>query len=298
MSSSFRSGDGAELDFAYFQAGLIVEWMVQKSGMTALKGLLADLAAGTEINAAIVKRYGPMAKVNADFSKYAAEWARKSAGGLKWKAQAHAGQQHSDTSPVYETLLEDVRKLLVNNDLESARKSLEPVLKSPPSVPDPEGVYPLLAKVYRRMGLEKEEASALERGLERMADLPGAHERLAQIYSGWGDWRALERISDSSIGVSPMSLPVLEALFKGQESAGRSAAAASSCRKALALDPGRAPRWHSQLGRLLEKTDPAEARLHLLDALEVNPRDREALQALARIAAAKSPQETPPPQKP
>lgn len=298
MSSAFLSGDGAELDFAYFQAGLIVEWMVHRSGMAALKGLLADLASGAEINAAIVKRYGAMDNVNADFSKYAAEWTRKSAGGLKWKTEVQDGQQSSHGFPVYETLLEEARKFLLINDFKSALKSLESAIKSPPSVPDPEGFYPLLAKVYRHMGLEKEEASALEHGLERMADLPGAHERLAQIYSGWGDWSALERISESSIGVSPMSVPVLEALLKGQESAGSLAAAAISCRKALALDPGRAPKWHSQLGRLLEKTDPAEARLHLLYALEMNPRDREALQALARIAGTKRHRETPYPQKP
>jgi len=90
-----------------------------------------------------------------------------------------------------------------------------------------------------------------------------------------------------------MSLPTLETLLKAQLASGRSAEAADSCRKALALDPGRAPRWHSQLGRLLEKTEPTQARLHLLEALEINPRDREALQALARIATKKTQSEAP-----
>lgn len=298
MASAFRSGDGAALDFAYFQAGLIVEWMVQKAGMNVLKALLADLASGTELNAAIVKRYGPMPKVNADFSKYAVEWTRKSAGGLAWRVQAQPDQRASGAPRTYEDLLESARKSLAGSDLRSARETLESALQSPPSVSDPEGVYPLLAKVYRRLGLEKEEASALERGLERMADLPGAHERLTQIYSGWRDWNALERTADASLGVSPMSLPVVESLLKAQEGAGRSAAAAESCRKALALDPGRAPRWHSLLGRLLEQTAPSEARIHLLEALEINPRDREALQALARISSSKPPQGTQTPEKP
>jgi tetratricopeptide (TPR) repeat protein len=298
MSSAFRSGDGAALDFAYFQAGLIVEWMVQKAGMHTLKALLSDLASGVELNAAIVKRYGPMPGVNSAFFKYAADWARKSAGSLEWRTGAPRKEEAPGSPQTYEELLDSARKSLAAGDLKSARETLESALRQPPSVPDPEGVYPSLAKVYRRLGLEKEEAAALERGLELTADLPGAHERLAQIYAGWRDWGALERTSRNSLGVSPMSLPVVESLLKAQEGAGNREAAAETCRKALALDPGRAPRWHSLLGRLLEMSDPAEARVHLLEALEINPRDRDALQALARISSSKPPQKTQPPDKP
>ncbi len=298
MSTAFHSGDGAAFDFAYLQAGLIIDWMVQKAGVKTLKGLIADIDGGMALNAAIVKHYGPMQRVNADFSKYAADWARKSAEPLRWQSQAKPAEQSAGNSKTYEDLMAAASKALSQNELQSAQKSLESVLKSPPSVPDPEGFYPLLAKVYQRMGLETEEAAVLERGLARMADLPEAHERLSTIYSGWGDWSALERISQSSLGVSPMSLPALETLLKAQQASGQSAVAADSCRKALALDPGRAPRWHSLLGRLLEKTAPTQARIHLLEALEINPRDREALEALARIASRKTQSEAPEANKP
>jgi tetratricopeptide (TPR) repeat protein len=62
--------------------------------------------------------------------------------------------------------------------------------------------------------------------------------------------------------------------------------AADACVRALALDQARAPRWHARLGLLLEGLQPEEARRHLLEALEANPRDRTALEALARLASA------------
>jgi len=294
MSNAFRSGGGADLDFAYFQAGLIVDWMVSKSGMEGLKGLLADLSQGAEINASIVKRFGPMAKVNAEFLLYAANWVRKTAGSLTWKAAVNprptaggtvAVATSQNSAPVYEELLASGRRSLLKDDLDAARSTLEAAMNGAPTVRDPEGVYPVLAKVYRRLGLEKEETQVWERGLELMADLPGAHERLAELYALRTDWTALERLGQRSLGVSPMSLPVIELLLKAQEANGHSVEAAASCQKALALDPGRAPLWHSRWGRLLETTAPAAAREHLLEALEANPRDRNALQALARLSA-------------
>jgi Flp pilus assembly protein TadD len=64
---------------------------------------------------------------------------------------------------------------------------------------------------------------------------------------------------------------------------GQNALAVAEFERALRLDPERAPRWHSKIGILLENSAPSQARSHLLDALEVNPRDRTALEALARI---------------
>ena len=82
-----------------------------------------------------------------------------------------------------------------------------------------------------------------------------------------------------------MSVRVLEGLGRAHEQMGNQSAAVDALERALKLDPERAPRWHSKIGTLLQGTDPAVARAHLLDALEVNPRDRSALEALARIAS-------------
>jgi tetratricopeptide (TPR) repeat protein len=81
-----------------------------------------------------------------------------------------------------------------------------------------------------------------------------------------------------------MSIRVIEGLATAHERLGQNAFAVAEFERALKLDPDRAPRWHSKIGVLLEQSAPSDARSHLLDALEVNPRDRTALEALNRIA--------------
>ena len=291
MSEAFRTGDSAELDFAYFQAGLIVDWMVKKSGPETLLDLLKDLGKGFGINAAIAMRYGPMSQLNADFSKYAAGWARDMAGSLHWKAAPQADVKHQPVPSAkpsdnfYEDILREGERAFAAKDFETARNRFESVLNRAPKVRDNEGAIFWLVKTYRALGLESEEIGALRRALESIADFTGAHERLIELYAKSKDWRHVAHTAAQHLGVSPMSIRVIEDLATAHEQLGEKALAVGAFERALKLDPDRAPRWHSKIGTLLEESAPIDARAHLLDALEVNPRDRTALEALTRIAS-------------
>jgi tetratricopeptide (TPR) repeat protein len=299
MSEAFRTGDGGELDFAYFQAGLIVDWMVRKSGVDKLRGLLEELGKGAEINAAISKIYGPMEQVNADFSKYAAAWVQEMAGTLAWKVSTKTADEKAGDKPAgaeqggagnaarktYEDLMREGQRAFASKDLETARERFEAVLKGAPRMHDSEGALFWLVKIYRALGLDEREIETLQSALRCSADFGGAHERLIELYARKEDWPRLAETAASCLGVSPMSVRVLEGLGRAHEQMGNQSAAVDAFERALKLDPERAPRWHSKIGTLLQVTDPAVARGHLLDALEVNPRDRSALEALARIAS-------------
>ena len=299
MSEAFRTGDGGELDFAYFQAGLIVDWMVSKAGGEKLRGLLEDLGKGAEINAAITKIYGPMEQVNADFSKYAATWVQEMAGTLAWKVSTKAVEEKAGDKSVgadldgagksarniYEDLIREGQRAFASKDLETARARFEAVLNGAPRVHDSEGALFWLVKIYRALGLTEREIETLQSALKSSADFGGAHERLLELYAKKEDWPHLAETAASCLGVSPMSVRVLEGLGRAHEQMGNQSAAVDAFERALRLDPERAPRWHSKIGTLLQGTDPVVARGHLLDALEVNPRDRSALEALARIAS-------------
>jgi tetratricopeptide (TPR) repeat protein len=296
MAAAFRSAQMEEVDFAYYQAGLIVDWLVKKSGMPALRGLLEDLGRGQEINAALVKRYGPMEKLNAEFLKYAGDWARSLAGSLKWngdsiapggapaaQSKAVSESKAAEASETFEELMKTAVKAMRQKDWDAARKTLERVVERAPNVRDPDGAYTMLARVYRQLGMEAEETVVLEKGLAVLADLPGGHERLLELYEKQKAWNQIERICGLGLGITPMSLHLLEGMAGAAEATGRTPEAVAACRKALVLDPNRAPRWHSRLGRLLATGAPEEARTHLLEALEANPRDHTALEALASL---------------
>jgi tetratricopeptide (TPR) repeat protein len=51
------------LQFAYYESSLVVEFLVQRFGLASLKAILADLAKGDPINAAIAKHAGPLDKI-------------------------------------------------------------------------------------------------------------------------------------------------------------------------------------------------------------------------------------------
>jgi tetratricopeptide (TPR) repeat protein len=291
MSEAFRSGNGAELDFAYFQSGLIVDWLVKKRGANALRGLLEDLGKGSDVNEAISKRYGPISQLNSEFSKYAVDWASRMAGSLRWKAalqgDASSPKDLSEKSAedLYEDLIREGERAFRAKDYETARSRFETVLNAAPNVPDSEGALFWLAKTYRALGLDAQEIAVLRRALESIADFPGAHERLVELYAKLGEWEHLIEIAGQQIGVSPMSIGVIEGLAMAHERQGQNGLAVAEFKRVLALDPDRAPRWHSKIGVLLEESAPTDARSHLLDALEVNPRDRAALEALCRIVS-------------
>lgn len=185
----------------------------------------------------------------------------------------------------YEDLMREGQRAFASKDLETARARFEAVLNGAPRMHDSEGALFWLVKIYRALGLEEREIETLQSALKSSVDFGGAHERLIELYTKKEDWPRLAETAASCLGVSPMSVRVLEGLGRAHEQMGNQSAAVDALERALKLDPERAPRWHSKIGTLLQGTDPAVARAHLLDALEVNPRDRSALEALARIAS-------------
>ncbi len=293
MAGAFRTGDPAEIDFAYLQAGLVVEWIVQKFGMPVLKSVLTDIAGGADTNASLTRRCGSFEKLNADFHRHAAQWAQGLVGSFAWSKEAAAEVAGTGKAAprVYGEVMAEAGKAFKGKDLETARRLLEEVVEGAPQMADGSGPYPVLAEVYRMLGLGKEEAQLWEKALERCADLPAAHERLTEIYVRAEDWGGVARTAQRSLGVNPMNLRTVESLWKAGVALGRKSDAADACRRALRLDPAHAARWHSRLGLLLETGQPEEARKHLAEALESNPRDRAALQAFARLSTARGAKE-------
>jgi predicted Zn-dependent protease len=283
MADAFRTGDGMELDFGYFQAGLMVEWMVREKGMEALKGLLRDLAEGQEIRDSLVKRYGPLDSINAAFAGFALEWVGQASGRLVFRA---ASEKPSGVL-VYEDRVKEAGRALAGKKTEEARRILEELVGAAPTLRDEDGMWGMLARVYRELGLEEAEIGVWERGVRLMSDLRGAHLRLLELHRRWKDWARVEAVGQEALGVRPMSMGVLEALIDAQEALGKRREAFENCKKAMALEPALAPRWHSRMGCLLEPLDAVQARGHLLEALEVNPRDVRALEALHRMAKAR-----------
>ncbi len=85
LSGAFlRPKTGAHLQFAYSESSLVVEWLVKKWGVEKMRALLADLARGVEINAALAAHFAPIEKVDAEFSAHARGLANATGPMLDW----------------------------------------------------------------------------------------------------------------------------------------------------------------------------------------------------------------------
>ncbi len=89
LSSAFMAPrTPLHLDFAYYQSSLVVEFLVGKFGLDSLKRILADLAKGIEINAAIAAHTAPLDKLEPEFEAFARKRAKDLAPGLDWTKPA------------------------------------------------------------------------------------------------------------------------------------------------------------------------------------------------------------------
>jgi len=84
------------LQFAYYEASLVVEFVIQRYGLDALKAILRDLGEGMEINRSIEKRTAPMAKIEEEFAAFAKKRAEDLAPGLDWEKPEFAREESKD----------------------------------------------------------------------------------------------------------------------------------------------------------------------------------------------------------
>jgi hypothetical protein len=86
------------LQFAYYESSLVVEFLVQKFGMQALKDILIALQRRHEINEAIEKHTAPMEKIEKEFVAFIRERAEQLAPELDWETKSRCvwGGEHAE----------------------------------------------------------------------------------------------------------------------------------------------------------------------------------------------------------
>ena len=83
LSAAFlRAGSGEDMQFAYYESSLVVQFLVETFGRTAVIDVLRDLGAGIEINEALSRHTIPIQTLDDDFETYATEFANRLGTGL------------------------------------------------------------------------------------------------------------------------------------------------------------------------------------------------------------------------
>ena len=284
------------LQFAYLQSSLVVEFIITRHGLDALRGVLRDLRGGAEINAALAKHVAPLETLEAEFAAYAKERAEQMAPQLNFEkppaelmqaaaAGVEAAAWQATHPDNYWLMLARARKLAEEKKWTEARAVLERMVAAYPTAKGSDTPYRPLATVLRELGDVAAEREVLNAWAALDDEATEAYLRLMELATEAKDWPVVARNAERYLGVNPLVVPPWRFLAQASAEPGQTVAAIAAWRTLLHLDAPDPAGAHFQLAQLLRKNGEAgEARAQALLALEEAPRFREALALLLQLS--------------
>ena len=281
------------LQFAYFEASLVVEYFVATYGHKALKQVLSDLGNGLQINEAFARHAGSIEELDKKFAEFARARANSMAPGADWAepelpAQADlAGIRewvaaHPHNYPGLQRL---ATRLVADKKWDEALVPLDEMRRLYPRDRRGSGHFPLRARIYRETDRNVDERRVLEEFAELSPDDVDVLDRLTELTARGGDWEMSRKYALRWLAVSPMQPEPHRRSMQAAEALGDWPLAIASGRALLAFDPIDAAGIHLQLATTLQRSgDLMSARRHALLALEETPRFRDAQKRLLEIA--------------
>jgi tetratricopeptide (TPR) repeat protein len=295
LSSAFLAPESPlHLQFAYFESALAAEFLVQRAGLPALKGVLDDLGAGATINEALPRRTKmSLDQLDRDFAQFAREKAGAVAPGATWEepdlpadADSAALAKWLDGHPKsFHGLRRLGARLVAEGKWEQARDVLGRLKTLYPEYTGAENAYVLLATVARRLSDTAAEHAALDELAARDGSAGPAYLRLIEMDEAAGDWHGVAKNARHLLGVNPLIPSPHRALARAAEHLGERDEAIQAYRALSLLDDTDPADVHYRLARLLrDGGQAAEAKREVLKSLEDAPRFREAHQLLLELA--------------
>lgn len=292
MSAAFlRPASGTDLMFAYFQASLVVEWLVEREGEQVLNLLMRDLAADLTIEHSLATRVGPIEELDAGFREWALQQAAAFGRGADWDntdpfAPPDNPAAYLEVHPNHvPSLASRAAELAAGGDWQALRELGRHWQSLVPGDTSANGPMQALARAARGLEDVAGEIEVLDRWTRAQAShLPGA-ERLFELAGEQDDPELLLTAGRRILAIQPMRPEVHSAMAAAAGSLDQHDQAVRSWQAVAALEPAH-PHAHFQLATLLRATDPERARRHVIDALAEAPRDRTAQALLLELRAA------------
>jgi tetratricopeptide (TPR) repeat protein len=300
LSGAFLAPTNSEhLQFAYYESSLVVEFIVDRFGLDSLKGILSGLHDGEEINHAIGAHTMPLPDLEKQFASFAHDKAMQLAPGADIeKPPAKLSELErvawETTHPNnYYVQLRKATELMRAKNWADAKPILESLAESYHGESKMDNPYWMLAVSERNLRDTNAELATLKQFAAQESDFADLFTRLIELSTQQKDWVSAAKYADRLLAINPLSPVPHRALAQAGAALGNNNEAITAYRKLLALDPPDPSETHFQLARLLHVRgdSEAEAKRHVLQALEEAPRFREAQRLLLDLEKT-----TPPPQ--
>ncbi|MBK1877054.1 peptidase MA family metallohydrolase [Pelagicoccus mobilis] len=280
MSSAFlEAEDGEDIQFAYYQSYLVVEYLVQNYGMEKIRDLLVSLGEGTEMNDCLALHLAPIEALDEGFSAFAREQAEALAPGYEFAAptglMASIKSQLNDTKE-YQPVLQRGLDLLAEENWEATIETLQELVDEVGYLPAPENAHWTLAQAYRGNEDQQNEKRILEEMYQHESNRLGPISRLHEIATTADSQPDLLKWSNAWIAINPMAKTPWRTLLSSASSTGNSGLAIESAKALLALETPDSASLNYQIAVLLQSSDLESAKRHLMMSLEEAPRFRKA----------------------
>ncbi len=295
LSAAFLAPpSGLDLQFAYFESSLVVEFLADQFGPATIARLLRDLADDLAINPALEKHTGqPIAELEKRFEEWSRDKATKLAPAAEFDREELPRPGPGEAATTADWLkqhpnnfwgqLQLATLLMRDRKFSHARTPLDRAIELYPGYTGPDNAYAMLATVHRELNEPEKEQQVLRRFTELDADAVPALVRLLELDAATSDWPALARDADRLLGANPLLTQPHRAAARAAEELERPMDAIAAYRRLLLMDPEDPADLHYRLARLLHATGDASAKRHVLMALEEAPRFPEALRLLLQM---------------
>ncbi len=296
---------GEHLMFAYYQAGLVVEYVIERFGIEAFRDILKDLAEGVLINDAIARQTMPIDQLQEEFAQHAAVTAKNLAPGVLWGAPPTDALNPRDPVAVAAFVKSQPKSfwarqkhtlnLVAAEDWQAAVESADELIGLHPAYTEANNGYALKAAALRALGRHDDEAAALRQLAEKSAEALAAYDRLMELDLEKENWPELELNAKRTLAINPFSKRLHYCAGCAHEAQQEKAEAVRSFEKLLILKPANPSETRFRLARLQREDEPELARRYLLDALADAPRYRDAHRLLLAMATGEEPAPAPAP---
>jgi len=294
LSSALTAfNDPETISFAYFQSSLLIEYIIDTFGEPALRKVLSDLRKNAIAEKSMGRRLTSLDKLEAGFTKYAVDRARKVAPRADWTVPDEDSPLHRDPEGLVAYLKNrpnNIWALSATCSYLLAERKWDEVLAPAKKLI---GLYPefvgggngyrALAMAQRNLGDVESERKTLRELAKRDADAIDAFVRLIELDLDAGDWPAVEDSSRRLLALNPLLRSPHRALGIAAQQQEKTAAAIAAFNSLLRLDPVNPADVHFRLAQLHSAAAPEQAKRHVLLALEEAPRFRAAHQLLLEI---------------
>lgn len=300
LSGAFlRPQSPIHLQFAYYEASIVVEFLIEKYGFETLVRILDDSGVGMPVNESLERYTGSLAEFELAFAAYAREKAEALAPEVDFeKVSPTAEDRHSATiesiteatglfeakNNNYWLIHQQADRLLREGRFEDACELLEALHQKFPLDRSQSSAAVKLARAYRELGENDQEREMLEH-VSKIADAAvPVYLRLMDIHAEEKNWGNVVKQAERMLAVQPLQASPHEMLAEASQHLNLSDLAVDACSALLEMNPVDPAAAHFRLAAALDLAgEYTKSKRETLKALERAPRYQEALQLLLRL---------------